>query len=128
MDSKNENKTLRREDVLAMQAGPEMDALLLERLFTPQQAADIMQKHGTAHLVVYASGKTRSEVRPPKFSTDIAAAMLVAEQFNSYYLNKNAVEGCDASVVRYKPEGSGRARADKMPLAIGRAALLTTVG
>ena len=119
-----------RDEILSMEAGREMDALIAEKVM-----GWILHPHKT-HWMIYEGDQTKT--MRPKYrnygdffpSTNIAAAWEVALWLREYWGQFDLLAGlewhCWHDLEHTKPEdkwGMG----DTAPLAICRAALLTTL-
>lgn len=112
--------TLTREQVLAMGAGREVDALLLQRVF----GINCGSKQGYDELI----DENGSVV--PIYSADISAAWKVVKHLSKKYgVNVYEDEGapCECKLHKWSSEPNHEAEAETAPLAICRAALLTTL-
>ena len=111
-------------DIDKMEAGPEMNALVAERVMGWQKIRDPLAPKGTTNRYRYVDKDwLGNDRRLPKFSTDISPAWLVVEKM---------LEKHEAFHLEYIPDKQWYAMfwfatyftsADTAPLAICRAAL-----
>jgi len=116
-----------RDDILKMEAGPEMNALISSVVLKQGEYIQHTTKLGTIqHVIKIPSGDL---VLPDNHSTDIAAAWYVVEKMRTQGRIIMLVfdEEVKVEYLDNKPIPLILARADTAPLAICRAALLATV-
>lgn len=130
-----------KEEIEQLPAGRELDALIAEALMGWSQKDDSngFQVYTPDRcLGWWRADQPKLGDRQPCFSTDIAAAWQVVEKINkTHYLNtaqywieggsNGGVLGFIVAFRQYKTYKGEPAKADTMPLAICRAALLTTL-
>lgn len=123
--------TLTREQIEKMEAGPEMDALVAERVFgwAGWKRAEGDCLHG---IPPDATGRDRHGTCVPNYSTHIAAAWIVVDKLArlSFGIDREQCFGVRYDVRCYDDpdmRDKVRATAETAPLAICRAALLATL-
>jgi hypothetical protein len=133
--------TLTTEQIMQMQAGPEMNAAVAELVMRWHQWVDLSRDYegpypmfadwGEMSLAVYEDEESGDVTRHFSPSTDIAAAWLVVEEIGKRHtVEVECVKGIIYVKVFYG-HGPGQfhcASDDSAPLAISRAALLVLAG
>jgi len=114
-----------RDEIMAMEAGREMDALVAEKVMGWELRT--FKSNGVDFW--HIPGTVRCELDAPKFSTDIGAAWevvekMIGEMWNLSLEYQSAVYWCEFGKTCVPGDGE---IADTAPLAICRAALLAVM-
>lgn len=113
-----------RDEILNMPAGREMDALIAERVM----GRDVLLGSDWYFPSPYGFGGHKSV---PHYSTDIGNAWEVVDEMQAarnYWAYTGSLSSyCYAMFAGHQSQHEYRAEADKMPLAICRAALLAVM-
>jgi hypothetical protein len=118
-------EVLTREQILSMPAGPEMNALVAERVMKWRRSPDPFP----GWLPTYERATIADIIMPGwSPSTDIAAGMEVLEYLRPFkHILLTGYWGGPWECELTEPSTEWRAQAEQLPLAICRAALLTTL-